>query len=480
MKTMKKLLAVILAMTLTMAMGICASASSQGGGDGDGTNAAPKGSITVTNAIVGETYTLYKVFNATVANGRADEGTGISYTSTWFTKEMAATCEYFDVDDSGNITIKAAGKKNSGELSDGAIGWLKDHISNFQQTQDPIKPTKESPAVSWTNLDPGYYYIDTTTGSFVTVDSITPNVNVIDKNSLPSHDKKQATAADGTFSDDLLELNIGDTVYYQTEISIGKGSDKNITLTDTMTSGLTLNHGEGQITVTLDGEPVASSNYELNNVSANGFTLVLKAAYVKKLTDDKKVVVAYSAVINKDAVIDSADGNYNTATLTYSQQTATDTVYVATYDFQLFKTDGSAEHTYLPGATFKLYDALTGGNLITVGKDDSDDPRYYLDSTKDVEIEVTSADGVNVRGLKPGTYYLEETHAPSGYNKLTERKPVTITSGQTAAHEVYVENHAGAELPNTGGRGTTLLYAIGAALVIGAAVLLIARRRTEQ
>lgn len=475
MKTMKKLLAVILAMTLTMAMGICASATAPGGGDGDGTDAAPKGSITVTNAIVGETYTLYKVFDATVANGRADEGTGISYTSTWFTKEMAATCKYFDVDDSGNITIKPEGKKDSGELSDGAIAWLKDHINNFQQTQDPIKPTKESPAVSWTNLDPGYYYIDTTTGSFVTVDSITPNVNVIDKNSLPSHDKKQATAADGTFGDDLLELNIGDTVYYQTEIAIGKGSDKDITLTDTMTSGLTLN--QSAITVTLDGEPVASSNYELNNVSANGFTLVLKAAYVKTLTDDKKVVVAYSAVINKDAVIDSADGNYNTATLTYSQQTATDTVYVATYDFQLFKTDGSAEHTYLPGAKFKLYDALTDGNLIKVNKDTTG---YYLDATADVEIEVNSPDGVNVRGLKPGTYYLEETHAPSGYNKLTERKPVTITSKQETAHEVYVENHAGAELPSTGGRGTTLLYAIGAALVIGAAVLLIARRRTEQ
>ena len=222
------------------------------------------------------------------------------------------------------------------------------------------------------------------------------------------------------------------------------------------------------------------SCFNERETSAHGFTLVLKADYVKKLSDTDVVTVAYSAVINKDAEIDDATGNSNTATLTYSQQTATDTVYVATYDFQLFKTDGSAEHTYLPGATFKLYDALTGGNLITVGKDDSDDPRYYLDSTKDVEIEVTSEDGVNVRGLKPGTYYLEETHAPSGYNKLTERKPVTITSGQTTAHEVYVENHAGAELPSTGGRGTTLLYAIGAALVIGAAVLLIARRRTEQ
>ena len=330
MKTMKKLLAVILAMTLTMAMGICAFAT-QTGGDG-GTTAPVKGSITVTNATVNETYTLYKVFKATVADGREHDATGISYNSTWLTESN----QYFNVDEKGNITIKDAGKNADGQLSDGAIEFLKGQISNFTQIGQPIKAT--SATVTWGNLDPGYYYISTTTGSFISVDSITPNVEVEDKNSLPSHDKKQATAANGTFGDDLLELNIGDTVYYQTEITIGKGSDKDITLTDTMTDGLDLN--QSAITVTKGGTAVDAANYTLTP-SAHGFTLVLKAAYVKKLTDDKKVVVAYSAVINKDAVIDSATKNYNEATLTYSKQTATDTVYVETYDFQLKKTDGT-------------------------------------------------------------------------------------------------------------------------------------------
>lgn len=474
MKTMKKLLAVILAMTLTMAMGICASASSQGGGDGDGTNAAPKGSITVTNAIVGETYTLYKVFDATVSDGREHDSTGISYTSKWFTESN----KWFDVDSRGNITITEAGTGTDGKLSDGAIEFLKDQISNFTQIGQPIKAT--SATVTWGNLDPGYYYISTTTGSFISVDSITPNVEVEDKNSLPSHDKKQATAANGIFGDDLLELNIGDTVYYQTEIKIGKGSDKDITLTDTMTSGLTLNHGEGQITVTLDGVPVDSEKYELTSVTDQGFTLTLKESYVSELNKDNVIIVAYSAVINKDAVIDSATGNYNEAKLKYSKQEATDTVYVATYDFLLKKTDGNK---YLPGSGFKIYDAATEGNQICVAKDTGSD-RYYVDqsATKDpaVQILVDNENGVNVRGLKPGTYYLEETKTPDGYNTLTKRQSFTITSGATSAKEVIVENHAGAELPSTGGRGTTLLYAIGAALVIGAAVLLIARRRTEQ
>ena len=86
MKTMKKLLAVILSMTLFMAMGICASATAPGGDDGDGGGDTPQavtGSITITNAIVNETYTLYKVFDATVVAGREDHN-GISYTSEWW------------------------------------------------------------------------------------------------------------------------------------------------------------------------------------------------------------------------------------------------------------------------------------------------------------------------------------------------------------------------------------------------------------
>lgn len=466
MKTMKKLLAVILAMTLFMAMGICAFAT-QTGGDG-GTTAAVKGSITVTNATVNETYTLYKVFDATVADGREHDATGISYSSTWLTESN----EYFNVDEKGNITIKDAGKNADGQLSDGAIEFLKGKTGKFTQIGQPIKAT--SATVTWGNLDPGYYYISTTTGSFISVDSITPNVEVEDKNSLPSHDKKQATAADGTFGDDLLELNIGDTVYYQTEIKIGKGSDKDITLTDTMTNGLDLN--QSAITVTKGGTAVDASNYTLTP-SEHGFTLVLKADYVKTLEKDNVVTVAYSAVINENAVIDSATKNYNEATLTYSKQTATDTVYVATYDFQLKKTDGTK---FLDGSGFKLYDAAEGGNQIAVAKDATG---YYVDqsASKDltVQIMVDNENGVNVRGLAPGKYYLEETSTPDGYNTLTERKEVEIKT-QTSALEVIVVNNAGAELPNTGGRGTTLLYAIGAALVIGAAVLLIARRRTEQ
>ena len=463
MKRMRKLLTVMLTAVLVMMMGMSAMATAPT--DPDDPNVDIKGSITVTNAIEGESYTLYKVFRATVSDGRIEEQNGISYKSDWPVPEN----DYFAVDDQGNITIKDAGKDAEGHLTPGAIDWLKSQIGNFR-----VIGTKEAGAdpVVWEDLDPGYYYISTTTGSFISVDSITPDVEVEDKNTLPSHDKKQSDEEEGEFGDDLLELNIGDTVYYQTEISIGKGSDKDIMLTDEMTDGLDLLQDE--ITVKLGDQVVPDTGYSLTT-EEHGFVLTLLEDYVKTLSEKDVVTVSYSAVINKDAAIDSATGNSNKATLEYSEQTAEDEVFVATYDFILEKTDGSQ---FLDGSGFKLYDADEGGNQIVVAKDDTG---YYVDQSarKDpsVQIMVDKPAGVNVRGLAPGDYFLEETKTPDGYNTLTKRWLVHITVG---AETVIVINQAGTELPSTGGMGTTILYTVGGILVLVAAVLLIARRRTEK
>ena len=140
--------------------------------------------------------------------------------------------------------------------------------------------------------------------------------------------------------------------------------------------------------------------------------------------------------INDSAVVDSDTANSNTATLKYSQQTATDTVYVATYDFLLKKTDGIK---YLPGSGFKLYGSETGDDQIKVGRD-TDTGIYYVDPSApaDENILVDEEHGVNVHGLKPGTYFLEETVTPPGYNTLTGRQSFTITSGQTSPQTVTV------------------------------------------
>ena len=88
-----------------------------------------------------------------------------------------------------------------------------------------------------------------------------------------------------------------------------------------------------------------------------------------------------------------------------------------------------------------------------------------------------------LNGLDAGTYHLEETKAPDGYNKLVD--PVTVTISKEGAVSpaengiVYVSNNAGATLPSTGGMGTTLFYVLGGGLMVAAVVLLVTKKRME-
>lgn len=101
-------------------------------------------------------------------------------------------------------------------------------------------------------------------------------------------------------------------------------------------------------------------------------------------------------------------------------------------------------------------------------------------------------------GLSAGTYTITELKAPNGYNLL--QGPITVTIGFTAPNDqnsgctwtvtapadaqvvdgrvqLEVENQAGGLLPSTGGIGTTIFYIVGGILVVGAAVLLITKKR---
>ena len=46
--------------------------------------------------------------------------------------------------------------------------------------------------------------------------------------------------------------------------------------------------------------------------------------------------------------------------------------------------------------------------------------------------------------------------------------------------EINVVNNSGATLPETGGIGTTIFYAAGALLVVGAGVLLVTKKRMNK
>lgn len=122
----------------------------------------------------------------------------------------------------------------------------------------------------------------------------------------------------------------------------------------------------------------------------------------------------------------------------------------------------------------------------------TDTTNYRLAMTgEDGITEITTNDTgkFSIQGLKPGVYWLEETAAPKGYNKLAKRIKVQITeSGNYVINDktttvpvsqVDVENKSGSLLPSTGGMGTTMIYLVGAVLVLGSGIVLASKRRAN-
>ena len=207
-------------------------------------------------------------------------------------------------------------------------------------------------------------------------------------------------------------------------------------------------------------------------------------------------MVSYTATVNKDAVIGTT-GNTNTAQLKYgNNSTVESTTTTYSYKFDLVKTDNSKK--LLTGAKFKLYDSQTSTTPVKLIKD-ATTGNYRVAETSESgavdEIVIDSFKAVTISGLNKKTYYLEETLAPAGYNKLTERQSVELgkegfvadatinNSGSEGATwtegGVQVINNTGATLPSTGGMGTTLFYVIGGGLMVAAVVLLVTKKRME-
>lgn len=467
-KTFKKLFAALLAAALVLAMAVPAFAVTN----------ATKGSITISKTVKDETYTIYRMFKLDSYNA---ESNTYSYTveSDWegFFKTGAGG-NYITLDGQNHPTWTAADENDSttvAAFAKAALAWAADKkISG-------TKETATGDTVTFSNLDLGYYLVDSSLGALCGLNTTNPNATIKEKNEKPEI-KKEVQTSTGDWSSEN-NAKIGDTVEYKVEIKVADGAQK-YTVTDTMSKGLTFNNSSLKVTA----NDAVTTDYTLTSTT-NGFTLVLPETYVSTLTKGTTIIVTYNATLNKDAVIDG-DGNANEVKLSYGnhQNTVPSKVTTKSYQFDLVKVDGATKKL-LNGAEFKLYDAENGGSVIKVVPVAGGYRVANGDETGAVDtIKVNGK--VHISGLDKTTYWLEETKAPDGYNMLTERKPVSLTNGSNnttltsstwseADHGVAVENNAGTVLPSTGGMGTTLFYVIGGGLMVAAVVLLVTKKRME-
>jgi len=352
--------------------------------------------------------------------------------------------------------------------------------------------TMTGTSVTESGLEAGYYLITASNGSVIVAQTLA-DVTINEKNTYPGVDKKitgeNGTAITATTENDV---NIGDIVTYTVPVTIPANvAELPIVVTDTMYKGLTLdttslaavNNDDPAETITGLSFSVATvdGDYNIYTVTIPATTVIANAG--------KTITLTYDATLNANAVING--DNPNTVKLTYDNYTTTDhTVTTKTHKIEVDKKDN--EGNKLAGVKF------------TLTRDNAGTPEYYQTKSGDdsvwtttlTEFETTTSANIVFDGIDAGTYTLTETYTPAGFNPLaapitvvvaadgsvtyTSTDPHNTATNETATDAVItVINNGGTVLPSTGGIGTTIFYAAGLVMVLGAAVVLISRRKAE-
>ena len=579
---MKKFLSMLLVLTVVLSLGIPAVAAEN------------TGSITITNATIGNTYSLYKIFDATYstdANGNTD---AVSYSikadnqffSYLFGADGKTENTYFAYDAVTGAVTRKEGTQNSD-----IIGYLTDMVRSETDSFAAVKTeTATDEILAFTELPYGYYLIDKGNDAVVTIDSNTPNVQVIDKNQIPGNDfskliwdeETQQWVANSSAS-------IGDIVNFKVEFDAtnydGEKQIKYYTVADTKGDALwmefnsvevfvdgvklergyyhgvdgTSNTGEWQYFGNwTDAEKTSADNaqwymihrgYDAFDIvipwmdnyhfegTTNDFSLTYGEGSKSIYASPVEVVLKYNASIEPGAAIGGTQGSnlWNSADLSWTS-TTTDgpdepsTTTTTVYALGLEKVDADTG-AHLAGATFEVYSdeactqpvyviptnvkgvyILDDLDTIVSGEHrETSRKKYeayladYLKGARQKNVVTSEVNGkLVILGLKAGDYFLKETIAPNGYNKLATTTVVTVgqsnhsffviadpngnvVDAQTATGDqikhnytvtsTIVENSKGVELPSTGGEGTFWLITIGSLLAIGFAVFLITHKK---
>lgn len=512
MKSIKRIIALLLTAVMTMTMSVTAFAAGPA-------NCSLTINVKDGQDLKGQTINLYKLFD--LSTSKSGETTNYAYTvnkvagyKEALNKALGAS---YTTDEDYAKAVLSLGENNSVKVQKFANDFTAAALTNkLTATETSNKITDSKTSYEFTDLKSGYYLVYVTGGkeiqsSLVTVDESTNTVNL--KTEAPSITKTANKPS----------VNIGDVVTYTVKGSVPDttGYDKYVyTIHDELSNGLDfVKNAKGDALDKANEVNVTVAFKDATDASTAPTTAKLDAENNRKMSLDlsewvranqvnnkgKEFTVTYYAKVNKDAAVTEK----NKAELEYGNkpgETTTTTPSESktpTYPLDINKTKKGSEEK-LAGAKFRLYSSEADAKANAESKAIKVSPvvasvagNYVVDPTSDNTVfeSVESIDGkgynLHVNGLAAGTYYLVETKAPEGYNKLTDPIKVTITKdgdtnwtvkkNDTAENDkiIDVENSTGSILPSTGGMGTIAFTVVAALLVLGVAVSFIRDRKKE-